>query len=71
MRVFNDVKFLFYFTYLRNLWEDYPQNHNIIDFNEASCKNISVFTTDFFLCRKMSVFRCRSPPIPINLKNLD
>ena len=52
MRVFNDVKFLFYFTYLRNLWEDYPQNHNIIDFNEASCKNISVFTTGFFIYKE-------------------
>jgi hypothetical protein len=70
MRVFTDVKILFCFIYIEYSWDKYPQKLNNFDV-KASCKNKIVFTTGFFLCRKMSVFRCRSPPYPINLKNLD
>lgn len=33
-----------------------------------SSKNNLVFTAVFLLWRKMSIFRCRSPPTLINLK---
>lgn len=70
MRVFNYVKILFCFIYIEYSLDKYPQKINNFD-GKVSCKDKKVFTTGFFLCRKMSVFRCRIPPIPINLKNLD
>ena len=70
MRVFNYVKILFCFIYIEYSWDKYPQKINTLDV-KVSYKDKNVFTTGFFLCRKMSVFRCRSLPIPINLKNLD
>ena len=36
----------------------------------TSSKNKLVFTAGFFVWRKMSKFRCRSPPSSINLKKL-
>ena len=70
MRVFNYVKILFCFIYIEYSWDKYPQKINTLDV-KVSYKDKNVFTTGFFLFRKMSVFRCRSLPIPINLKNLD
>ena len=70
MRVFTDIKILFYYIYIEYSRDGYPKKLNDFDF-KVSCKNKIVFTTGFFLCRKMSVFRCRGPPTSINLKILD
>ena len=69
MRVFTDIRILFYFIYIQFSRDGYPKKLNNFDF-KVSCKNKIGFTTGFF-CRKMSVFGCRGPQTSINLKISD
>lgn len=53
----------------KNLISYYKRNNYLR--LKTSSKNKLVFTAGFFVCRKMSNYRCRSPPSPINFKKIN